>query len=793
MNMTEDACCEESEIWRSFRLLHCPPDLIITLVRYMYKSNRVEKVRTPIIVDPLINLSRYIDSNDDKVYRLKGIVIHHGNSPALGHYTYLNTEGPSQIIINDNILDISHDNAYASDSYILRYEEIPMCDFYPVMLHQIIVCLLSSQGLLIAIEKYLNSELLSVRKRKTIDLLKSIKFTDTCVFHSQQALTILSEGIHTLGHSTAYGTETASLLLPKVLEYILGENEIFLSNSFGISYLQSSKCSTCGKQEAQIIHTVLFEKEILSKWNAPSTQCPSCNASTYSKVTVITKLGHTIILQNSLLPDEVTTYLTNCTFYQQLKSIQVEWKACLTSDAVFMVHENVNNEKLYATVKDSGKVEVFNENNFHISFNESRQPSESCITFLDVTNLTFKENYRLHNIPDQFQKDMTQFQTYISKQDIDLLNHFDIPINIGNLQLTKDQVSKFMGTQLTDLNIDAFFSSIKSTNPNCLFVKSSWYSCNAEHKNFLTLKTKENVYEKSYIITPVNVNNSHWILVVICPSDKTMYYFDPLGKEVLKAVVDNLDEYLTFRFTAETATIMTDTWRVYDVMTTGLYPKQKDTTSCGAFICLYGKMFVEQAFFEGSIDSTTVRQLVLKEVVDEFYKQNEGKPFGIKDIIRIDDLDSIVYSICTSSVIDRHISFLKDPIAIKVKVLDGFGELYIPGEEFRLLMLHLQKRYFISKRQLTKFQNCSVFPDAEKLNLCLKINMNYTLWYIENVLTKEVLLEVLCRRLKMEKKIVNEICISTEISTYEYIKTEVNIARQARQKMQTMLSISDLE
>ncbi|CAC5368014.1 unnamed protein product [Mytilus coruscus] len=297
---------------------------------------------------------------------------------------------------------ISHDNSYVTDSYILRYEEIPTCDCFPAMLHQLILCLLSSQGLLIAIEKYMNSEMLSVRKRKTIDLLKSIQFTDRCVFHSQQALKILSEGIHTLCHSTTYEMETANLLLPKILEYVLGENEIFLSNSFGITYLQSSKCSTCGNQEVQVIHSIIFENEALTKSNAPSTKCPLCNASTYSKITVITKLGHTIILQNSLLPEEITTNLTNCTFFQQLNALRLEWKACLTSDTVFMVHENENNRKSYAMVKDFDKIEVFNETNFNKSFNEARQPSESCITFLDVTNVTFKVNYQVHDIPDQF-------------------------------------------------------------------------------------------------------------------------------------------------------------------------------------------------------------------------------------------------------------------------------------------------------------------------------------------------------------------------------------------------------
>lgn len=83
-------------------------------------------------------------------------------------------------------------------------------------------------------------------------------------------------------------------------------------------------------------------------------------------------------------------------------------------------------------------------------------------------------------------------------------------------------------------------------------------------------------------------------------------------------VVDNLGHLLHVRVISETATKMTDTWQLFDVMITWLYPTQTDITSYGAFICFYFKVFVEHECFEGFIDSTIERLLVLKEVVDEF-------------------------------------------------------------------------------------------------------------------------------------------------------------------------------
>lgn len=67
---------------------------------------------------------------------------------------------------------------------------------------------------------------------------------------------------------------------------------------------------------------------------------------------------------------------------------------------------------------------------------------------------------------------------------------------------------------------------------NCLFVKSSWYLCNTENTNFCTLKKRDYWYDKSYIVTPVNINDCHWNLVVVCPIDKIMYNWINLGKKL---------------------------------------------------------------------------------------------------------------------------------------------------------------------------------------------------------------------------------------------------------------------
>ena len=118
--------------------------------------------------------------------------------------------------------------------------------------------------------------------------------------------------------------------------------------------------------------------------------------------------------------------------------------------------------------------------------------------------------------------------------------------------------------------------------------------------------------------------------------------------------------------------------------------------------------------------------------------------------------------------------------------MEGFGSCYITSEDFKCLEVHLLNRYFKTRKELFKINRICTIIDAVTLNDFIQQNLNYAQWYVECVLAKEVLTEVLSRKFRLPKDVVENECVSSEYSIKEFMKTEVKIAREAKQKMKTL-------
>lgn len=186
------------------------------------------------------------------------------------------------------------------------------------------------------------------------------------------------------------------------------------------------------------------------------------------------------------------------------------------------------------------------------------------------------------------------------------------------------------------------------------------------------------------------------------------------------------------------------------------------------------------------LTTNSVRLYILYNVLTEFYVSHREDPFGIKDVICRKDLDDIVSAICTSTELPRHVTFLEHPIREKTKAMEGFGSCYITSEDFKCLEVHLLNRYFKTRKELFKINRICTIIDAVTLNDFIQQNLNYAQWYVECVLAKEVLTEVLSRKFRLPKDVVENECVSSEYSIKEFMKTEVKIAREAKQKMKTL-------
>lgn len=79
-----------------------PNTLILPLQQY--KVNRwdnIEKDRTNIYPDNLVNVKNYKTRVDELIYKLEGVVMHKGPQPISGHYTALRKTSDSFILIDD--------------------------------------------------------------------------------------------------------------------------------------------------------------------------------------------------------------------------------------------------------------------------------------------------------------------------------------------------------------------------------------------------------------------------------------------------------------------------------------------------------------------------------------------------------------------------------------------------------------------------------------------------------------------------------------------------------------------
>ena len=109
-----------------------------------------------------------------------------------------------------------------------------------------------------------------------------------------------------------------------------------------------------------------------------------------------------------------------------------------------------------------------------------------------------------------------------------------------------------------------------------------------------------NIFEKSKIFFPVNIQNYHWTLIVVDLERKTIQYFDSCygdGSEYINVVkrylldkwklvykddIEKLQEFESFE---------NSQWEIINFPPN--VPQQGDTQNCGVFLCLFADRISE--------------------------------------------------------------------------------------------------------------------------------------------------------------------------------------------------------
>ncbi|CAG2246614.1 USP44_49 [Mytilus edulis] len=90
----------------------------------MNTLGRALKISTPILMENVVNFGKYTQPQSDVLYRLKGVILHHGSTPRSGHYTTVLVDGAKKVELNDSSFTIYEGNKIMTNSYIALYEQI---------------------------------------------------------------------------------------------------------------------------------------------------------------------------------------------------------------------------------------------------------------------------------------------------------------------------------------------------------------------------------------------------------------------------------------------------------------------------------------------------------------------------------------------------------------------------------------------------------------------------------------------------------------------------------------------
>lgn len=726
-------------------------------------------------------MGKYMQQPKDVIYRLKGVVVHHGVSPRNGHYTFIKADGGVQVEIDDTSHRIFDGHNLLTDSYLLHYERIPddknICHRF---LPDVIISIMASNGWKKVVDHLEYSPGLSVRKHELLQLLQEIEINDETVNHSWEAYNLLQEGI---GRLDFYKEDLSSIedITTAVLRYFCENCPSVLERSFGVTSIKQENCSHCLTNQTTIQHKLLIDFNTLTLVENPSCtdglMCMLCGKLSYTEKEIVINVGETVLAgscSDFCLPDFQNTIT-------QFKPI-----ATLSSSGTIL-YRHKDDEIDVLIVESAAHVHQTEGDKF-----ESMQTSyENVLLFLDNSfmNESCVPNFEIILPTSNEETNRAQLSLSLTEKEQHLTNIFQAPVTVGNIPLDLDDVNRFLNNTFSDKNIDSFLNTLISEDS--LMIPAAWFAAKLDCGFFTKPDTVTSWYCFKNIFIPANVENKHWLLLVVLPNERELFYLDPLGNPPDHDVLSKICKYLNHQCVLETFCTKNKVWKIQDLMKTGRFPKQADLTSCGPMVCLFAKLIQEGKILkERVITSELVRMYIMHEIIRVYQETaEESNSFCLRDIIFTDDLDEIVHRIMTGNQPENvlHNNFLRNAGNMKRKGLCGFGLDFVTLDDFDAIEMYLYDRYIKSVKQLFKCPvKQSVFEDAEELNKKLKQNSMYADWYVHIVLVKEVLVEVLSRTKTMVRSELRRLCSNTEFSCTEEIREEIRKIREAKKKTKMM-------
>ena len=152
--------------------------------------------------------------------------------------------------------------------------------------------------------------------------------------------------------------------------------------------------------------------------------------------------------------------------------------------------------------------------------------------------------------------------------------------------------SRFRTGWLHDEIFNLFLYMMTKKNRSTLYCRSTAALVVAERKSFRKLWKNEDLFSKSFIFISCNPNNSHWILVVVNISERTIGVLDPLTTDTHWTDTSVQRRYRIGLNLMQMKFGLTNVKRVNI-----RHVKQPDNSSCGVLVCYYAEQMINGNVF----------------------------------------------------------------------------------------------------------------------------------------------------------------------------------------------------
>ena len=191
---------------------------------------------------------------------------------------------------------------------------------------------------------------------------------------------------------------------------------------------------------------------------------------------------------------------------------------------------------------------------------------------------------------------LMSLQVGISQQDVDYIK----PLDPG-----------FHEYWLHDEVIDSYLEWLSLRHTSILVCTSGTFLSLANLATLELLWQNEDLTEKELILAPYNIDNSHWVLVVVNLNKKEILYIDPMQTSTaitdtyFKNAVGFMSKILQEKFSLD----VTDFKNL-----SPLHKIQQDLYNCCVYVCFFAKNITQENSIESGLDEIMFRKHIFAAI-----------------------------------------------------------------------------------------------------------------------------------------------------------------------------------